>query len=78
MPNSTGASSRASQALRNAARVLAAAQGRDDILPDDVKRLAVPVFAHRVTVNSRGALGRSTDTAKRLIQEILTQVEVPL
>ena len=73
-----GVSPRGAQALFRATQALALVQGREYALPDDVKRLAVPVFAHRVTVNARGTLGRGPEAAKRVIQEILTLVEVPL
>ena len=51
-----GASPRAAMALFQAAQAWAGIQGRDFVIPDDVKRLAVPVFAHRVVVSSRVAL----------------------
>jgi len=47
-----GASPRGSLALARAARVRAAAQGRDFVTPADVKTLAVPVLAHRVLVTT--------------------------
>ncbi len=46
-------SPRGAQALYRAAQALALVEGRDYVLPDDIKRLAVPVFAHRIAVNSR-------------------------
>jgi MoxR-like ATPase len=74
-----GVSPRGAQALFRAAQALAFVEGRDFAIPDDVKRLAVPVFAHRVVVNTRTTLApRRADTAERVIEEILTQVEVPL
>jgi MoxR-like ATPases len=76
---SLGVSPRGSQALYRAAQALALIEGRDYVLPDDVKRLAVPVFAHRVVVNNRAALSsRRSETADRIIQDILTSVDVPL
>jgi MoxR-like ATPase len=76
---SLGVSPRGAQALYRAAQALAMAQGRDYALPDDVKQLVIPVFAHRVVVNTRVALTqRSSEAAERVLQEILTQVEVPL
>ena len=76
---SLGVSPRGSQALYRAAQALALAEGRDYAIPDDVKRLTVPLFAHRVVINSRVALAqRSTETAERILQDILTLVEVPL
>ena len=43
-----GVSPRGAQALYRATQALAAVEGRDYATPDDVKRLVVPVFAHRV------------------------------
>ena len=44
-----------------------------------LQRLVLPVFAHRVALNARVALAqRSTEAAERVLQEILTQVDVPL
>jgi MoxR-like ATPase len=74
-----GVSPRGAQALFRAVQALAMVQGRDFAIPDDAKRLAVPVFAHRVVINARTTLvPRRTDTAERVIEEILTQVDVPL
>ena len=54
-------------------------EGRDYAIPDDVKRLAVPLFAHRVAINTRTTLvQRRADAAERIVEEILSQVEVPL
>lgn len=76
---SLGVSPRGAQALYRASQALAMIEGRDYVLPDDVKRLAAPVFAHRVIVNTRTALGqRGSDIADRIIQDILTLVDVPL
>jgi MoxR-like ATPase len=74
-----GVSPRGSQALFRAAQALALVEGRDYVVPDDVKRLAVPVCAHRVVVNTRTALvQRRSDQADRIIEEIVSQIEVPL
>jgi len=76
---SLGVSPRGAQALYRAAQALALLEGRDYVIPDDVKRLATPVFAHRVVVNSRVALlARGADAGERVLAEILTSVEVPL
>jgi MoxR-like ATPase len=76
---SLGVSPRGTQALYRATQALALCEGREYAIPDDVKRLAVPVFAHRVVINTRVALAqRTTELAERILQEILTQVEVPL
>jgi len=74
-----GVSPRGSQSLYRAAQALALVEGRDYALPDDVKRLTVPVFAHRVVVNTRAALtARGADLSDRILEEILTQTPVPL
>lgn len=51
-----GASPRGSHALYRAAQAYAALRGRDYVLPDDVKRLAAPVLAHRCLVHPESAL----------------------
>jgi MoxR-like ATPase len=74
-----GVSPRGAQALYRAVQALAVIEGRDYALPDDVKRLVVPVFAHRVAVNTRVALTqRGADTSGRILDDVLRQVEVPL
>ena len=74
-----GVSPRGTQSLYRACQALAVLEGRDYVLPDDVKRLAVPVFAHRVIVNTRAVLAqRGTEAAERILQDILTLVDVPL
>lgn len=76
---SLGVSPRGAQALFRATQALALVEGRDYAIPDDVKRLVVPVFAHRVAVNTRVALSqRGSDMGDRILEEILTQIEVPL
>jgi MoxR-like ATPase len=74
-----GVSPRGAQGLYRASQALAFVQGRTYVLPDDIKRLVVPVFAHRVIVNTRASLSqRSTEAAERILQDILTLVDVPI
>ena len=74
-----GVSPRGSQALFRAVQALALIEGRDFAIPDDVKRLAAPLFAHRVVINTRTTLvQRRAEAGERIIEEILSQVEVPL
>ena len=77
---SLGVSPRGAQALFRASQALAAIEGRDYVIPDDIKLLAIPVFAHRLMLNSRfGGPGRSsTDSSEKLIEEILTSIPVPI
>ncbi len=70
-----GASPRASLGLYRAAQALAAVRGRDYVLPDDVKRLAEPVLAHRLLLDSQARLrGRSELT---VLDEVLAATPVP-
>lgn len=74
-----GVSPRGSLALYHAAQALAFIEGRDYVIPDDIKRLVVPIFAHRVIVNSRFSTGmRRSDEAEAALQEIIKSVNVPL
>ncbi|HET8547983.1 MAG TPA: MoxR family ATPase [Bryobacteraceae bacterium] len=74
-----GVSPRGAQALYRAVQAWALLNGREYVIPDDIKRLTVPVFAHRVVVNTRTTLARATaDLADRILREILTLVDVPL
>jgi MoxR-like ATPase len=76
---SLGVSPRGAQALFRAAQALALLEARDYVIPDDVKRLVVPVFAHRVIVNSRVTLTqRTSEWTERVLQDILSLVDVPL
>jgi MoxR-like ATPase len=74
-----GVSPRGTQALYRSAQALAMIEGRDYMIADDVKRLVVPAFAHRVVVNARIAMAeRGAGAASRILEEILTEVDVPL
>lgn len=70
-----GASSRASQALMGAACVLAASQGRDDVLPDDVKQLVPAVFNHRLVLTPDAML--RDEQLDAVVDRIVNQVKVP-
>ncbi|MBA3973330.1 MAG: ATPase [Candidatus Solibacter sp.] len=74
-----GVSPRAAQSLYRASQALAMVEERDYVIPDDIKRLAVPIFAHRVVMHQRSGLAaRSSEAAERVIEEILNRIEVPL
>ena len=71
-----GASPRASLSLQHAAQARAAIEGRDYVIPDDIKEMANPVLAHRVVIESSAGLrGRTRDN---VISEILGSVKVPI
>lgn len=70
-----GASPRGSLFLSRAAQARAALHGRDHVLPDDIKALAVPVLAHRIIVS---AAARLRDLGSdRIVQEIVLATPVP-
>ncbi len=70
-----GASPRAAIQLLRAAKAVAAMDGRDHVLPDDVQHLAVPVLAHRLLPSTESRLsGRGTDA---IVTEIVERVPVP-
>ncbi|HUO46281.1 MAG TPA: MoxR family ATPase [Acidimicrobiia bacterium] len=69
-----GASPRASLALAATSRAMAAARGRDYVLPDDIKELALPVLGHRLVLSARSRL-RGMETAD-VVSDILSRVAV--
>jgi MoxR-like ATPase len=74
-----GASPRGSLALRRAAQALAYFEGRDYCIPDDIKRLVLPVLAHRVIVSSKySSPYRRSEEAEAILSEILGSIDVPL
>jgi MoxR-like ATPase len=76
---SLGISPRGSVMLHRAAQALAFVEGRDYCLPDDFKRLIVPVFAHRLVVSSRYAsTAKKMDQAEAILNDILESTAVPL
>ena len=69
-----GASPRGSLNLYRAAQAYAALDGRDYVIPDDVKHLAVAILAHRLIVKSQASLREIDPDA--IVREILAQVPV--
>ncbi|MEE6273631.1 AAA family ATPase [Georgenia wangjunii] len=70
-----GASPRASLHLLRAARAHAALEGRDHVLPDDVRRLVEPVLAHRVLLSGEAQLARRSP--EDVLSAIVAGVPVP-
>ncbi len=72
---SHGASPRAASALAAAARAAAALEGRDYVIPDDVKLLAQPLLRHRVVLSPAAEIdGRRTDD---IVAQLIDRVEAP-
>jgi len=74
---SLGVSTRGAVTMMHALQAYAYINGRDYVIPDDVKELAVPVFAHRVVV---GGIIREThrQRASGIIAQILSSISVPV
>ena len=71
----TGASPRAATMLASASRARAATQGRDFVIPDDVKGIALPLLRHRIVLAPNAEIdGLIADT---VILELIDQVAVP-
>jgi MoxR-like ATPase len=73
---SLGVSPRGSIALMRAAQANAVLEGRDFAMPDDVKRVAVPVLAHRMILKGH-AISGGTEQAETAVRDILKRVPVP-
>ncbi|MHA6318356.1 AAA family ATPase [Altererythrobacter sp. CAU 1778] len=72
---STGASPRAAVLLANAGRARAALDGRDYVIPDDIKGLATSVLRHRLTLSPSAEIeGREVET---LVADLVEQTEAP-
>lgn len=71
-----GGSPRASIALFRTAQALAAVNGRDFVLPDDVKKMAHPVLAHRLILKPESRLRKRTPTA--VVTDLVADAKVPI
>jgi MoxR-like ATPase len=71
-----GGSPRASLALFRTAQAMAGMAGRDYVLPDDVKRMAMPVLGHRLILKPESRLRKVS--VPGVVKEILTDVSVPV
>src|SRR5580704_14095213 len=71
-----GGSPRASIALFRTAQALAAVTGRDFALPDDVKKMAQPILAHRLILKAESRLRKRTPTA--VVKDLVEEAKVPI
>lgn len=71
-----GASPRGSLGLMKAGQALAALRGRNYVLPDDVKYLAIPVLAHRLLLKEEERL--RGETSENILKKILTEIPIPV
>ena len=70
-----GGSPRASIALYRTSQAMAAIRGRNYVLPDDVKRVVIPVMTHRLILRPESRLRRVS--ASTIIQEVVSEIAVP-
>jgi MoxR-like ATPase len=70
-----GASPRGSIGLYKAGQALAAIQGREFVIPDDIKKVAEPILGHRIVIKPSAKLHNHTPV--QIIKEIIDSVEVP-
>ena len=70
-----GASPRASLALMKAAQALALSEGREFVIPEDIREMAVPVIAHRMVAEPQARFAGVTTAG--IVEEILTKVPLP-
>jgi MoxR-like ATPase len=74
-----GISPRGTLALFRSAQALALIEGRDFCIADDIKRLIMPCFAHRIIVNSRtSSTKQKMREAEQILRDILQKVSVPM
>jgi MoxR-like ATPase len=71
-----GASPRASQSLFKAGRASAAIDGRNYVIPDDIKGMALDVVSHRIVLKAESKIRGVT--GKRIVNKILSEVAVPV
>jgi len=74
----TRGQSRGTLALQRAASSFGLDAGRQYCLPDDIKRVVIPVFAHRVMLNAEAYTESSSADAENIMQQILSEIPVPL
>jgi MoxR-like ATPase len=70
-----GASPRSALFLQRISRSRAAAQGRDYVMPDDVKELAVPVLEHRLALRPEAQM--RGETVGSVIEDVMGSLRVP-
>lgn len=76
---SLGVSPRGSMSLYRAAQAMAVMEGRTYCIPDDFKRLVIPVFSHRCIVSSRYlSTMKKSDQSEAILNEIIESTPVPL
>jgi MoxR-like ATPase len=72
-----GVSTRGALTLYKSCQALAMVNGRDFVIPDDVKRLAGPVLSHRILMKDRRGLRGDSSPENKFLERILGELPVP-
>ncbi len=72
-----GVSTRGALVYFKSCQALAMVNGRDFVVPDDIKRLAGPVLSHRILMKERRLMRGDSSPEMRFIQRILSEIAVP-
>jgi MoxR-like ATPase len=72
-----GVSTRGALTYFKACQAMAMVNGRDFVIPEDIKRLAAPVLSHRIVMKDRRLLRGEVSAEQRFIQRILSEIPVP-
>ena len=73
---SLGASPRATLALSRSSQALAYIRGRDFVIPDDIRKMFIPVISHRLVLSSEAKLNQQTP--EKILKLILSKVKQPI
>lgn len=71
-----GVSTRGSLSFFKICQALALVRGRDFVIPEDIKQLAVPALAHRIVLHE-SKLARTIGSSERFIEQIVSRIPVP-
>jgi len=72
-----GVSTRGALTYFKACQALAMVNGRDFVIPDDVKRLAAPVLSHRILIKERRSMRGDSSPEARFVERVVSEVPVP-
>lgn len=75
---SRGISTRGAISLMHSAQACAMLAGRDYVTPEDIRKMAGPVLAHRVVLSPEARLGMKGATAERMLSRLISSIQVPV
>lgn len=77
-PFTRGISTRGAIALMKSAQACALLDGRDYVMPEDIRKMLVPVIAHRVVLSAEARIGAKGMTAERALTRLVSGIQVPV